>query len=358
MALEKLKSGKWRARILQSGKRHSSPAFDSKKHAVMWETEFKSRALKQCLGLAQDSVSILEALGEFAKVFDRCTRKHKVEVLRVIATFIDEYDLVKVSDYTKELLEAYIRNFKLSPCTLTRYVTILKHFGKFLFEAGYLTQDLISRVKKPAPKNLIEKRALTINELSKVFESIEKNYPQYLKLVKFMALTGFRKMEACTLEYENINFHTSTIRLYDKPHILIAGEPFRCKWGSSRRVPMSPELIELLNECLRISNYVFVTKLGTTFHNNISRDFKKAVMVSGIDRPKEVSLHSLRHTFITHALENGLDIRSVSEYAGHRNISTTQKYLHSLSSPEKMERDSSTFIKISAHICPQENIVC
>jgi integrase len=339
MTIEKLKSGKFRARIFKHGKRHSSEAFTTRKHAVMWETEYKSRALKQCLGLAQDSVSILEALGEFAKKFDRCTKRHQVDVLRVVASLIDEYGLKVVSDYKREHIESYIRNCKLSSCTLSRNVTSLKHFGKFLFENDYLSQDLISRIKKPTPKNLVEKRALSEVELSLLFKSIKAHLPAYFNISVLLASTGFRKMEAVTLEWENIDFVRKTISLYDKPHIAVYGGTFRCKSGSTRTIPLNNELSSFLQKIPRISSFIFVTKLGTMFKNNVSRDFKKAVMKSGIDRPKEVSLHSLRHTWITHSANNGLSIPTVAEYAGHKNTNTTQKYLHSVSTPEKMERD-------------------
>ena len=353
MAIEKLKSGKYRVRIYQKGKKiHSSPVLDKKKDAEMYETEFKNRALKKTLGLTQDTISIYEALSEFSKKISRCTEEHQKNVLNVLAKFIDEYRISIVSEFTNIHIQHYIRNFKLSPCTLSRNVSILKHFGKFLYEESYLSNDHISRIKKPEAKNLVEKRALTNSELKMLFKAIENVAPVYYNIALFSTLTGCRKMESVTLEWENINFQNLTIRIYDKPHIILKGKPFKCKWGSTRTIPISSELSELLLSIPKKTKFVFTNSVSTTFHNNFSRDFKKAVMASGIERPSEVSLHSLRHTWITHALENGLDIRSVSEYAGHKNITTTQKYLHSLSSQEKMEMDSEKFLQVHTNIQP------
>ena len=348
MAIEKTKSGKYRVRIYQKGvKVHSSPTFDKKKDAEMYEAEFKNRSLKGLLGHAQDTVPVQEAFLEFAKTIRTCSEKHQKEVLKVIAKHIDHYGLKKVSDYKREFIENFIRNSTLSSCTLNRYVTHLKYFGKFLINENYLAHDNISAIKKPKAINKVKKRALAINELEQLFKTVQEMMPQNFNILYFLSLTGFRKMEAVSLEWENINFNNRTIKIYDKPHLKFNKVPFKTKWCSSRTIPMSNDVYELLSNIKRTSSFVFVNKFGNTLHNNLSRDFKIAVTSSGIYRSQDVCLHSLRHTWISHAINRGLDIRSVMEYAGHKNIQVTQGYSHSLSSPEKLKRDSIHFLSFS-----------
>lgn len=141
-----------------------------------------------------------------------------------------------------------------------------------------------------------------------------------------------------------MDFDHKLIHIHDKPHI-----GFQCKWGSSRSIPISTEMESFLPGMPRKSNFIFLNKSETPLRHNVTRFHRRAMDKSGIERPSEVNLHSFRHTWITRALENGVDLRSVMTYAGHRNISTTQGYLHSSNDKQKMLIDAERFVSLHCH---------
>jgi integrase len=121
------------------------------------------------------------------------------------------------------------------------------------------------------------------------------------------------------LEWENIDFENKVVRICDKPHVLINGEPFRCKWGSSRVIPLKQGVIDNLLKLDRKSQWVFQNKLGNNLFNNLLRRFRSALKKTKIVRSSEVCIHTLRHTWISHLLNNGTSLKQVSVMAGHKN---------------------------------------
>ncbi len=146
-------------------------------------------------------------------------------------------------------------------------------------------------------------------------------------------------MEAATLEWDDIDLGNRLVHIHNKPHIMVNREPFFCKWGSQRSIPLKLSVIKLLMSLPRTSNWVFPTGNGKMRFNNFNREFDRAKMKAGLSRPQEVTPHSLRHTWISQLLANGVDLKSVSAMAGHRNRSTTAGYAHLIGGDEKMHLD-------------------
>lgn len=341
MSIEKLTNGRYRVRIFQKGKHVANSCFAHRRDAELWEAEHKRRALRGELLLPQDTVTLKEALVEFAKKLSKCTFHHRREILGIVARIVDKYKLVTVADLQKAHVEAYIQESTLSSYSLARYVTHLKAFGRFLAESGYLRENPLGSVKRPKVRCLTEKRRLSDDELSRIFSAMQEYSPKIYDFCRFLALSGCRKMEAVTLEWKDVDFDHRQIFIHDKPHL-----EFQCKWGSSRKIPISSEMESLLRDLPRKSSFVFVNTSGTPLRHNLIRDLRRALMYAGVERPSEVNLHSFRHTWISRALENGIDLRSVMAYAGHRNISTTERYLHGSNDKEKMKIDAERFVSL------------
>ena len=134
-----------------------------------------------------------------------------------------------------------------------------------------------------------------------------------------------------TLEWSDIDLINKNVHIRDKPHLIIEGQPHRCKWGSSRVLPLYPELEKLLGALPRDSNFIFPNNKGGMRWFNVNRDFPKSFRGAKIDRMEEITPHSLRHTrisqFLCYEKSNPLEVK---EFAGHKNISTTWGYAHLL----------------------------
>lgn len=254
--------------------------------------------------------SIVDAFAEYAKTFANKSLHHRDESLRTILAIIESYRLNVVTDYTALVLEQYTRNAKVSACTVSRRVGILKHFGSFLKRAGYLKTDPTAEVEKPAPKNSYDRWALSEQEVAAVFDALKAYEPDIYPVCYFMVKTGLRKREACTLTWQNIDLERGAVAVFDKPDIVIRGEPFRCKRGSSRVVPLSPSLIEFLRSLPRDWAYLLHDMNVDMFYNNLSRAFKKALFKAKVPNAKRITPYQMRHTWISTALSNGLDTRT------------------------------------------------
>ena len=143
-------------------------------------------------------------------------------------------------------------------------------------------------------------------------------------IIELMYATGVRVSELVNIKLDDIDFETNSIRILGKGSYMRTvyfGEYARdaiFKYMNGLR-------IKLLNG--KESEYLFLNKNG----NNITtRGIQKIIdkIVSETDVKTKVSPHTLRHTFATHLLDNGCDLRSVQELLGHKNINTTEVYTH------------------------------
>ena len=135
---------------------------------------------------------------------------------------------------------------------------------------------------------------------------------------------GLRISEAVELTMSDLDFENSFIRV-------------KGKGGKERIVPVGAEAVRLLKKYLkesrpdilgeRPSDYVFISKKGSM----LNRKSVWRLLKGYVDRTeitKNITPHTLRHSFATHLIENGADLRSVQELLGHMDISTTQIYTH------------------------------
>jgi integrase/recombinase XerD len=222
----------------------------------------------------------------------------------------------------------------MSPASLARKTSALRGFYKFL-----ALEKIIS--KNPAvglelPKR--EKKLPTILSRQEIDLLISnagdlKNSLRLRAMIEIMYASGLRVSELCEMPMSAI--------LGDR--LLIRG-----KGNKERLVPIHAEATESIEKYMTIrehfisgdkgSPFLFPSS-GTTGH--LTRDaffkmIKKCAVLSGID-PNRVSPHKLRHSFASHLLEGGANLRAIQMMLGHEDISTTQIYTHVL--PEKLKRE-------------------
>ena len=175
------------------------------------------------------------------------------------------------------------------------------------------------------PKKLPE--VLSEKEISNITEAIEDSY-QFAKrdkaIIEMLYSCGIRVTELCDLETSNLFFHDHLIRIMgkgSKERLLPIG-------GRAKRF-LNDYLINTRHKLIKktSSSSVFVSRNGKPLTRAmINNILKKWCLASGIT--KSVSPHTLRHSFATHLLEGGADLRFVQALLGHSDISTTQIYTH------------------------------
>lgn len=251
--------------------------------------------------------------------------------LKKFNAFFDNKNIIDLS--TKQIRD-FLYQDTVGARTRAHYLTVISSFYKYLIANDYLKNDPTSTIKLPKlAKKLPE--FLTIEEVDKLLNINPTKVIDYrnVAMLETIYATGIRVSELVDMKVSNIDFNECVIRIYGKG-------------GKERIVPINDSsknaLLLYINEYrnyllkLKDSEYVFINNFG----NKISRQgffkiLKKICNENGI--VKHVSPHTLRHSFATHLLNNGADLRIIQELLGHANITTTQIYSHI--SNEKVKND-------------------
>ncbi len=230
----------------------------------------------------------------------------------------------------------YLAQAGLNGKTRARFYSSIKGFYKFLFKRRIISEFPFKDIEYPfVAKKLPE--FLTKDEISRIlnvdfkngknggnkakegsnFENIRNKV-----ILELLYSSGLRISELAGVKLENFNFDLNFIRV-------------RGKGSKERIVPFGTPAKEALKTYLPLrrqyeksgKSYMFITKNGLPFtRQGLWKIIKKAALLTGID--KNITPHMLRHTFATHLLEGGADLRSIQQMLGHSSISTTEIYTH------------------------------
>ena len=227
---------------------------------------------------------------------------------------------LEILDYLK-----YLDNYKLSNKTISRHLSSLRSFYNYLVEIKILDGNVFKRVRNPK----VEKKLpnyLSINEIEELLNSIEENTKENIRdkcLFEIMYSTGMRVSEVSNLKVSNINFSDNSIRVMGK------GSKERIVYYGAILKDILNKYMKIRNEFLKKGNIenLFINKNGDV----LSRE-SIAYIINKIEKKSlinhKISPHILRHSFATHLLDNGADLRSVQELLGHENLDTTEIYTH------------------------------
>lgn len=206
---------------------------------------------------------------------------------------------------------------KLAATTRNRRLACIKSFLNYLYDNG-LTETKLSYqlygAKTPTklPRYLAFEECYQILEFLKAREQLEPGkWVEHYKLFLLLYGAGLRISEACELKWKDIQARKQSIRILGK--------------GNKERIVVAPDFIfKKLMSWKDKSEYIFGEKaLATRRAYSLVRDLGKH---AGILRP--LNPHALRHSFATHLLNSGTDLRSLQELLGHANLAATQKYTH------------------------------
>jgi integrase len=208
----------------------------------------------------------------------------------------------------------------VTAATLNRELFVISNMFRKAVEWGYLREYPLAGVKK-IKTGLQRFRYLTRDEIDRLLKSSrESSNPQLYTFLVTALNTGMRLGELTALEWKDIDFGRKTILVDNK-------EDHHTKNYECRTIPMNDLLAEVLESHPRHSDspYVFVRgEDGEKFHK-MRTSFENAVKRAGIPH---VRFHDLRHTFASHLVMGGVDIRTVQELLGHKDIRMTMRYSH------------------------------
>lgn len=221
---------------------------------------------------------------------------------------------------------ASLHDLSIAERSQARILSGIKSFFKFLRMEGYIEDDPAILLEGPRlGRHLPE--VLTVKEIDRMIAAIDMSAPEGQRnraIIETMYGCGLRVSELVNLEIS---------RLYlDEEYIIVKG-----KGSKERMVPISEVAIEQIQLWLEDrnrmnvkpgeENILFISRLGRRLSRiMIFYIIKSLCELAGIN--KEISPHTLRHSFATHLLEGGANLRAIQQMLGHESIATTEIYLH------------------------------
>lgn len=228
---------------------------------------------------------------------------------------------------TESDIQNYLSSLPDKASSVARKASALRGFYKFLMLEKIITENPTANLELPKRNRALPK-FLTTQEIELLISSAGdiRNSLRLRAMIELLYASGLRVSELCELPISGI--------LGNK--LLIHG-----KGAKERLVPMHDAAIHALNKWLDArgdinSKYVFPTnsKSGHITRDGFFKILKKCAVLAGID-PNRVSPHVLRHSFASHLLAGGANLRAIQTMLGHEDISTTQIYTHVM--PEKLK---------------------
>lgn len=238
---------------------------------------------------------------------------------------IDDLSLIKathIASFFKLLKDA-----GLNETSAARYFSSLKGFFKYLYKNEYIKSNPVERISPPKISRKLPE-VLNVREINAILEQPDVKDTIGLRdkaILELFYACGTRISELINIKVNDLFLSEEVIRVFGK--------------GSKERlIPVGSSAIKWIIEYLKRSrpllakntkseNYLFLNQRGTKFSRmGIWKIVRQYVKQAGIE--KNVHPHTFRHSFATHLIEGGADLRAVQEMLGHSDISTTQIYTH------------------------------
>ena len=255
---------------------------------------------------------------------------YKHDIARYLDFLQGDSSVKGVSDITPRHIRQYIRmlfDLHLKPTSIRRNFSVVSSYHNYLLDEELAVTDPSELLEPPRiPEKL--PTVLSVQEVEALLDAIELDKSGGLRdkaMVELLYSSGLRVSELVNLMLEHLLANQGLIRIMGK--------------GNKERViPLGRAAADCLEDYLnnsrpetaqkgRSGGYVFLNHLGRQIsRKGVWRIISTLAKSAGIE--KQVSPHTLRHSFATHLLEGGADLRAVQEMLGHADISTTQIYTH------------------------------
>ncbi len=223
-------------------------------------------------------------------------------------------------------LQQLTRDLALKPSSVARKLASLRRLHKFLVLEGLTRTDPTANIEKPQPARRLP-HVLSVEQCLALLAAPAKDTPEGLRdaaMLTLMYACGLRVSELVSLRMHDLDFERGTLRV-------------RGKGDKVRVLPVARPALELVESYVDLARAqffpdpfeegIFLTRRGHTmtrmrFHQLLKTYLPRA----GI--PPEASAHTLRHSFATHLMEGGADLRVIQELLGHSTVGVTQLYTH------------------------------
>lgn len=235
---------------------------------------------------------------------------------------------VKLID--KQMILKHLENLKrkrISDSSIARKLSSIKTFFKFLLLEKLIDEDPSKNIDTPKKSKKLP-QVLSHKDVDMLLDSLNEDNEYEIRnkaMIELLYASGLRVSELLNLKLNDIHLTMNLVQ-------------FIGKGNKERIVPIGDEAVSsirkylidarnILNKNHLAKDYVFLNNLGTAMsRQGFYKVLKLQALKAGIS--SDISPHKLRHSFATHLLENGVDLRFVQELLGHENISTTQIYTH------------------------------
>lgn len=287
------------------------------------------------MGLNKVSKSDLEDFKSYIiveKNFSEHTAKaYYSDILSYIIWLDDEpcenVNFSKVREYIH-----FIQKFNYKKTTIARKISSIRTFYKYLNREQKIDTNPAENLNLPKkPKSL--PKFLTDDEVEKILSNVKMDTPAGFRnraILELLWAGGMRISELSGLNFGDLNLDENEIRVFGKgakERIILVSN--KAKNYLENYIKTARPLITKNYQMLSISEDapVFINRTGFRLQPRMVRKIINEI-VAKIELPKHVSPHMFRHSFATHLIENGADLRVVQELLGHASISNTQIYTH------------------------------
>lgn len=250
---------------------------------------------------------------------------YKISVEEFLKYLVSEK--IKLRAVTTQTLVLYLierQTEGVSELTVAKDISAIRAFGDFLVRKNFWSENIALLLEKPRTSKKLP-QVLTVEQVDEILNDIDTSKPSGIRddaLFELIYSCGLRISEACGLKIANVHL--------EEKIILVRG-----KGDKERLVPFGQRALEKIQKYLykvrplfvkeRNVPELFVNYKGEAIsRKGVWKRFKELEAKSGVD----AKVHTLRHSFATHLLSGGADLRSVQELLGHSDLSTTTIYTH------------------------------
>ncbi len=236
---------------------------------------------------------------------------------------------IDVQRVDKTVLEDFIASEQqrgLSVKSQARLISSLKSFYEFLVIEKLCENSPAELLEQPKPRRALPV-VLSVREVTDIIDSVDLSQPEGPRnraILEVLYSCGLRVSELINLRLSDIFINDGFVRVTgkgDKQRLVPLGEP------ASESILNYLEIRSLMPVAVKHADFLFLNRRGHKLTREmIFHIVRKQTLSAGIE--KEVSPHTFRHSFATHMVENGADLRVVQEMLGHSSILTTEIYMH------------------------------
>lgn len=277
--------------------------------------------------MSEEIIKFIEEL-EFEKNYSNFTITNYEKDLYLFLEYLNENNIKRYNDVEYQNIRLYINylyDLNYNNKTISRHISTLRSFFKYLKIKNIINENPMLLISNPKLDKKLPKY-LNYEDTEKLLSAFDKNNIIGIRnslILEMLYSTGIRVSELTNIKFNDISMNARSIKITGK------GNKQRIVYFGSKCYELINLYLKTSYSILNIYNidYLILSKTGKKINDREVRSIiDDAASIAGINM--KISPHVLRHTYATHMLDGGSDLRSVQELLGHSNLSTTQIYTH------------------------------